>query len=295
MAKSRLVQRISKSIKQKVYSGELSVGAHLGVQRIADEFNVSRSPSREALLELAEEGVLEQISNRGFFVAEVDESALADRDQVISLEEPPEYYQLSEDWLNGEIDADVTEQYLQKRYNLTKFQVVDILNAAARVGWAEPKPGYGWRLLEVAKTAETLEQIYKVRALIEPAALLEPTFRHDMTFLNRLRDEQKALLDGEIETLPADALSQTGVRFHESLTSLADNAVYSMLLAKVNKMRRLIEYRSMIDRKRFYKQAREHIEIVELVIAGNNLEAAHLIKRHLSGSFEVKSPIVSKH
>ena len=292
MGSSRLVQRIADQLKQKIYLGELPVGSHLGVQKIADEFEVSRSPSREALVLLADEGYLSQEHNRGFFVNDNPERGEVNSDEILSLEDPKEYYQLSEDWLNGNVPAEVTEQYLQKRYSLTKFQVIDILNTAARVGWAEPKPGYGWRLLEVAKTRETLEQIYKVRALIEPAALLEPTFHHDLNVLNALSDEQHTLLNGDIDRLPADVLIKMGVRFHEELTALSGNAMYSMILVKLNRMRRLIEYRAMIDRQRFYSQATEHLQILDLIKEGNNLEAAHLIKQHLSGSFAMKSPIL---
>ncbi len=292
MGSSRLVKRIADQLKQKIHTGELPKGSHLGVQKIADQYEVSRSPSREALVLLASEGYLTQERNRGFFVNEPPQTDDARSDEILSLEEPEEYYRLSEDWLNGEIPSEVTEQFLQKRYDLTKFQVIDILNIAARVGWAEPKPGYGWRLLEVAKTRETLEQIYKVRALIEPAALLEPSFHHDFDVLNALTYEQHALLGGDIERLPADVLIKMGVKFHEDLTALSGNALYSMILVKVNKMRRLVEYRAMIDRTRFYNQAKEHLQILDLVKEGNNLEAAHLIKKHLSGSFAMKSPIL---
>nr|WP_225777715.1 GntR family transcriptional regulator [Pseudomonas sp. Marseille-Q3773] len=292
MASSTLVQRIVSEIRQKIQLGELSTGAHLSAQKVADQFQVSRSPAREALTVLAEQQLLEQIPNRGFFVLEAAQERMASIDEVNSLEEPPEYYQLSEDWLNDAIPAEVTEKYLRERYDLTKFQVIDILNRAAKVGWAEPKPGYGWRFLDVAKTPETLEQIYRVRSLIEPAALLESTFICDLDVLRRLKKEQSDMLAGGIDTLPADMLLKSGIRFHEELIKLSGNPLYLMMLRQLNNMRRLIEYRSMIDRKRLYTQCAEHLRMVELVEEGNNLEAAHLMKRHLSGSFARKSPIL---
>ncbi|MDZ5111272.1 GntR family transcriptional regulator [Pseudomonas putida] len=292
MASSTLVQRIVSEIRQKIQLGELSTGAHLSAQKVADQFQVSRSPAREALTVLAEQQLLEQIPNRGFFVLEAAQERMASIDEVNSLEEPPEYYQLSEDWLNDAIPAEVTEKYLRERYDLTKFQVIDILNRAAKVGWAEPKPGYGWRFLDVAKTPETLEQIYRVRSLIEPAALLESTFICDLDVLRRLKKEQSDMLAGGIDTLPADMLLKSGIHFHEELIKLSGNPLYLMMLRQLNNMRRLIEYRSMIDRKRLYTQCAEHLRMVELVEEGNNLEAAHLMKRHLSGSFARKSPIL---
>lgn len=292
MASSSLVQRIVSEIRHKIQFGELVLGSHLSAQKIGDEFQVSRSPAREALTFLAEQGVLEQIPNRGFFVIGVADAPPQPLDEITSLEEPAEYYKLSEDWLNDAIPAQVTEKYLRDRYNLTKYQVTDILNRAAKVGWAEPKPGYGWRFLDVAKTPEALEQIYKVRSLIEPAALLESDYDHDLEVLGRLKREQQDLLSGGIETLPADTLLKSGIRFHEELIKLSGNPHYLLILKQLNNMRRLIEYRAMIDRKRFYSQCAEHLRMVELVEAGNNLEAAHLMKRHLSGSFARKSPIL---
>lgn len=292
MASSSLVQRIVSEIRHKIQFGELVPGSHLSAQKVGDDFQVSRSPAREALTLLAEQGVLEQIPNRGFFVVGVADAAPEPLDEITSLEEPAEYYQLSEDWLNDTIPAEVTEKYLRERYNLTKYQVIDILSRAAKVGWAEPKPGYGWRFLDVAKTPEALEQIYKVRSLIEPAALLESGFDHDREVLGRLKREQQDLLAGGIEALPADALLKSGIRFHEELIKLSGNPHYLLILRQLNNMRRLIEYRAMIDRKRLYGQCAEHLRMVELVEEGNNQEAADLMKRHLSGSFARKSPIL---
>lgn len=292
MASSNLVQRIVSQLRQKIQLGELAGGAHLSAQKVADEFQVSRSPAREALTELAGQNLLAQIANRGFFVVDHPQGLATGSDEVNALEEPPEYYRLSEDWLNDRIPAEVTEKYLRERYDLTKLQVIDILNRAAKVGWAEPKPGYGWRFLDVAKTPEALEQIYRVRALIEPAALLESSFDCDLDVLRRLKKEQSELLAGGIDTLPADRLLRSGIRFHEELIRLSGNPLYLMILRQLNNMRRLIEYRSMIDRQRFYSQCAEHLRMVELVEAGDNLEAAHLMRRHLSGAFARKSPIL---
>lgn len=292
MKGSALKVQIVSRIKQKIQISELKPGDHLSVQKLADQFGVSRSPARDALICLAQEGWLEQIPNRGFFVTENALAEITSQDEVILLEDPPEYYRIAEDWVNSDLPEEVTELYLRNRYGLTKVQVVDVLNRAARVGWAEPKPGYGWRFLEVAKTQEGLELIYRARALIEPAALLEPTFNHDLHKLREMKQEQKDLLNGGIDRLPADVLIKAGWRFHEELIKLSGNFVYHRLLVQLNNMRKVLEYRSMINRKRLVRQTEEHLQMIELVEMGNNLEAAHLMKRHLSGSLAEKTPIL---
>jgi len=292
MTSSPLVQRITAQLLHRIQCGELAAGSHLSAQKVADEFQVSRQPAREALGSLAERGLLAQQPNRGYFVLDTQRAVQPSAD---SREEPEAYYQLSEDWLNDRIPQNVTESFVRERYGLSKAQVGDVLNRAASVGWIQPKPGYGWRLLEVAKTTKALDQIYNLRLLIEPAGLIEPTFRSDEGVLRQLRHEQQQLLHEGIEALPADALLRTGMRFHEELIKLSGNPMYHMVLVQMNNMRRLIEYRSMVDRKRYYQQCEEHLQIIEQIERGNNQAAAALMTRHLTGSLKLKSPVLNRY
>ncbi|WP_349969169.1 GntR family transcriptional regulator [Pseudomonas caspiana] len=293
MPSSVLVQRIVTQLQHRIQSGEVAVGSHMSAQKIADEFQVSRSPAREALVTLADQGLLDQQPNRGFFVLAPGQHASPAL--PCALEEPEAYYQLSEDWLNDRIPQDVTEPFVRERYGLSKAQASDILNRAATVGWAQPKPGYGWRFSEVAKTRQSLNQIYNLRLLIEPAGLLEPTFQNDPLMLRKLGSEQQQLLRAGIETLPADALLRTGMRFHEELMRMSGNSLYHMVLVQMNNMRRLIEYRAMVDRKRYYQQCEEHLQIIALVEQGDNQAASELMKRHLTGSLARKSPVLQQY
>jgi DNA-binding GntR family transcriptional regulator len=49
----------------------------------------------------------------------------------------------------------------------------------------------------------------------------------------------------------------------------------------VNRVRRLLAYRSMLDRQRYYSQAREHLHILDLLLRDRNEEAAAAMARHL--------------
>lgn len=292
MNASPLVQKITHDIKQMILVGDISPNARINTQNIADRFSVSRSPAREALNVLKEQGFVEQIKNRGFFVIPQGKKDYQEDNEILYQEDSTEYYQLAEDWLHDDIPEEVTELYLRKRYSLTKLQVIEMLNKAAKVGWAEPKQGYGWRFLKVAKTPEALEQIYRLRALLESAALLEPTFMRDPQILARMRKIQEDILNRDVEDLPANVLMKAGVEFHEGLMKLSGNPFYYMFVVQLNNMRKLIEYRSMIDRKRLFRQCSEHLKLIELIENNENLEAAHMIKSHLSGALKDKSPIL---
>jgi DNA-binding GntR family transcriptional regulator len=291
MSSSALANRIANEITGQIRVGQIAPGEHLSTQRFADQFGVSRSPVREALQALAEQGVVELRSNRGYFARTLPAKKTASQADAELLETSPEYQQLADDWLRDRIPAEVTEQFLRERYQLTKAQVTDILVRAAREGWAERKQGYGWRFLPVAKTPQAFEQIYRFRMLIEPAAMLEPGYRIDKKVLAEQRRVQEAMLETDIARLPAEWLLNAGAVFHEELIKLSGNPFFHQALVRVNRMRRLLEYRSQVDRKRLHRQCTEHLQILDLLERGEVMDASFLMRQHLGGALSAKSPM----
>ena len=96
-------------------------------------------------------------------------------------------------------------------------------------------------------TPEALLQTYRVRMALEPAALLEPGYRLEPAAIERLRATEVELLDGALETIPPDALHERGVRFHESIVGACRNPFFLDALRRINRVRRLLSYRSMVD------------------------------------------------
>jgi DNA-binding GntR family transcriptional regulator len=60
-----LAERVAQVIQARVISGELPIGSWLRQSALADEFQVSRTPIREALQALRAQGIVELIPNRG--------------------------------------------------------------------------------------------------------------------------------------------------------------------------------------------------------------------------------------
>jgi DNA-binding GntR family transcriptional regulator len=284
MRVSTLSERIANEINKRILDGELAPQAHLRAEQLSEAFGVSRSPIRQALQLLESRGVLEQKVNRGFFVREGVASQFSHAGMPDQLDAPDVHYRLADDWLNDRIPQEVTEQFLRDRYKLTKAQVIEILSRAANEGWAERKEGRGWRFLVVAKATETLEQIYRFRAIVEPAGLLEPTFSLDRASLAEQRRVQEAMFQGEIERMSPDRLLMTGTNFHEALARMSNNSFVYQAVVRANRMRRLLNYRTLVDRDRFYDQARDHLRMVDLLERGENLECSFVLKRHLSGA-----------
>lgn len=293
MAVSPLAQNIANEISLLISTGELAAGRPVRTQALADRFGVSRSPVREALVLLTEQGVLEQFENRGFFVCDGAAESVVEpvSDETKPFEVGNDYQRLAEDWLTDRIPAEVTEQLLKERYSLTKAQLNDILMRAVREGWAERKQGYGWRFLPVAKTPEAFEQIYRFRMLIEPAAMLEPGFRLDRKIIEEQRAIQQRMLDTDIGKLPAERLLHNGAHFHEELIRMSSNPFFHMSLVRINRMRRLLEYRLHVDRNRTLRQCQEHLVILDLLERGEMAEASDTMRRHLDGALVQKSPV----
>lgn len=289
-----LARKIAHEILILMETGEITAGNHLSTQQLANRFGVSRSPVRDAMQLLAEKGMLEQRLNRGFFASvKVSCEDVMDFMEASGAENFSSkiYQQIAEDWLTDELPQEVTELQLRNRYDLSKSELSHILVRATREGWVEPKSGYGWRFLPVAKTAEAFEQIYRFRMLVEPAAMLEPTFRADRKILADLRSTQERLLDTDIERLPEERLLDSGAKFHEDLIKLSGNSFFHMSLVRINRMRRLLEYRSKIDRERLHVQCQQHIDIIELLEQGEIMEASYSLRGHLGGALSKKSPV----
>ena len=293
MPHSPLALRIANDVIARIGMGELGAGSHLATAALAERFEVSRSPVREALAILSDRGVIQNRRNRGIFVLPAAGRKTGETGLVpVGPCESDPYYELAEDWLKDRIGADQTEQAIRDRYKLTRAQAQDLLSRASREGWAEPKPGYGWKLRQVAKTVEAFEEIYRFRAVIEPAALLEPGFRFDRTVAASLRRTQERLASGDLDGLAPAAMTAAGAAFHEGIIRMSGNPMFFYALERANPLRRLAEYRLKVDPQRIAVQSHEHLAILDLLARGDNLEAAHLMRRHLSGALASKSPVV---
>lgn len=294
MSETSLVIGIANEIQEMIRTGGIPVGSHLSAQKLADQFDVSRSPVRQAMEVLAKKGVLEQHENRGFFAralsAKHRKNGAAVSPPLLSYSKA--YQKLVDDWLDDRISAEVTEQLIRRRYDLTKAETTELFVRAAREGWAERKQGYGWRFLPVAKTPESFEQIYRFRMIIEPAAMLEPTFRVDKKILGEQRRIQEMMLAEDIGRLPDERLLQNGSLFHEELIKLSGNPFFHRALVQVNRMRRLLEYRARVDLKRLQVQCGQHLEILSALEKGDMIGASFLMRDHLGGALARKSPVV---
>jgi DNA-binding GntR family transcriptional regulator len=279
---------ISAQIVSLMQNEDWPVGTHLRAQALADRLRVSRSPVNEALQLLEEKGVLLRERNRGYFLAKGTSEFSADLLQQVGMSEADAtstaYFKIAEDRLQGRLADSFSEASLKARYQLTPAQLNAVLTRIAQEGWAERKPGYGWEFSSMLTTPDSLLKSYRLRLALEPAALLEPGYRLDKAVLARCRAAEVHLLEGGIETATADALHDRGVHFHESLVEASGNAFFIDTIRRVNRVRRLLSYRSMRDRSRYVEHCQQHLEVLQLLERERNQEASDALREHLAST-----------
>lgn len=94
----RVGEVIYKNLRDRIISGELRPGARLSVPALAEEFHVSRSPVRDAVIRLVHEYLVTETMNRGAEVARIS------RAELVSLYEAREV-------LEGAVARLATEKY----------------------------------------------------------------------------------------------------------------------------------------------------------------------------------------
>lgn len=264
----------------------LETGAHLPAQWLADRLKVSRTPINDALAFLHNKGILRREKNRGYFLTrsvDADDPAVRKKLGLVQGDVASRaYFALADDLLKGELPETVSEVLIRTRYELTSAQLHAVLHRIAQEGWAHKKPGYGWEFSAMLTTPDSLLQSYRLRMALEPAALLEPGYHLDHKVIEKCRAAEQHLLEGGIETDTPDQLHERGVRFHESLVEASGNPFFIDTIRRVNRVRRLISYRSMQDRRRYKEHCLQHLHLLDLLEAGRNVEAADMMREHLA-------------
>ncbi|MEU9130013.1 GntR family transcriptional regulator [Kitasatospora sp. NPDC048540] len=196
----RLRDQVAHALRAGLISGELRPGVVYSAPALAADFGVSATPVREAMLDLAREGLVEAVRNKGFRVTELSERDLDEYTEIRALIEVP------------------------------------------TVG-------------RVARTA-TPEQLEALRP--EAQAIVVAAREHDL-----------------IGYLEADR------QFHLDLLGLAGNARLVETVGDLRKRSRLYGLNRLDQRGELVSSAEEHLELLDLMIAGRADDAENCMARHL--------------
>jgi DNA-binding GntR family transcriptional regulator len=281
MTGSTLSTNLAEQIALYLQTEKLSPGQPLVERRLAERFRVSRTPVRNALKRLHQLGAVAPQEGGGYQVADIAAIDFALSGATPDDEETA-YRRIAEDRVSGALPDRITENELLRRYGVTRGKLTAILRRMANEGWIERLPGHGWEFLPVLTSLQAYEDSYRYRMLIEPAALLEPNWSLNRPVIQRCRDEQQWLADGGIWKVSDSRLFEMNSGMHEAIMECCGNAFFIDGLKRVDRLRRLIDYRQMLDRDDARNRCLEHIELIDLVLAERNQDASRFMQRHLS-------------
>lgn len=286
-----LVSQLIPNILMYISSHGLEVGTRLPERALAERLRVSRSPVRSALKAMAIQNLLDAHPEGGYVVASAALDATPQAQEEVSATERI-YLEIAKDRLEDQLPLKVTENELMRRYQVTRSQLADILRRCVQEGWAERLPGYGWEFVEGMTSPAAYAQSYRFRLLIEPAGILEPSFKVDEFRLSICREEQELLAKGRVfEASPAE-IFDANTRLHETIASCSGNAFIVDSLRRLNRIRRLMEYQKAVDREQTLRRCKEHLQLIDFLLAGKIQEAAAFMTVHLTTAAREKQNLL---
>ncbi len=275
-----LAMRIVEMIRRENYG----IGHRLTELALSEELHVSRSPVRKALQYLESQGVVTSLPRKGYQLAKsayelasIDLSAPETSDEDL-------YLRIANERIHGNLPEAVHESDLMEQFGTTRLQIQRVLHRMARESMIDRKPGRGWVFRPLLTNSDSHRESYRFRMIIEPSAILEPGYQPDLVELEKCRREQEELLKGGIEKCSPAELFRAGVHLHETVVAGANNRFLLDSLRNINQMRRVVEYGTRLDRSRLHQQCREHLALIDLLVKGERMEAAHFLRQHLNGA-----------
>ncbi|GAB4187514.1 MAG: GntR family transcriptional regulator [Thalassobaculales bacterium] len=282
---SQLAAQVARRILEIAAARALPAGARLTEAALAADLAVSRTPVRAALRRLEASGHARPGPGRGYVLArpvapaEVGEAAATPAAAEENLQ-----VAIARDRLSGDLPESVSEADLLRRYGVARSVMLRVLSGLAEAGVVERRPGYGWAFRVANDSPESRAESYRFRLVIEPAALLEPSFRLDPAWAQAMRARHLAAMAAPWHDGMAVAFYEMNAAFHEGLARASGNRFILAAVQQQNRMRRFTNIHWTYGHQRVLENTREHIAILDCLAAGDGEMASLLMRRHLQGA-----------
>ncbi|WP_242608883.1 GntR family transcriptional regulator [Actinomadura formosensis] len=167
--------QIAHALRAAIVSGEMRPGVVYSAPAIADRFGVSATPVREAMIDLAREGLVTVVRNKGFRVTELSDRELDEITEVRALIEVPTVVRVAQTVRPEEIRAllPLAEAIVQAAENR---DVLAYIEADHRFHLALLGLGGNSHILRLVSELRYMSRLYGVPQLAERGEL-EPSAR----------------------------------------------------------------------------------------------------------------------
>ncbi|MER5826988.1 GntR family transcriptional regulator [Streptomyces mirabilis] len=175
--KSSYRERVADALRAALIAGELRAGEVYSAPTLAARFGVSATPVREAMLDLAKEGLVDTVPNKGFRVTAVSEKQLDEYTHIRSLIEIPTTVQL----------ATTADPVSLEELRPAAREIVTAAAAGDLIAYVEADIRFHLGLLALAGNAHLVEvvgdlrkrsRLYGLHALVEAGRLQDSAEEH---------------------------------------------------------------------------------------------------------------------
>nr|WP_062340368.1 GntR family transcriptional regulator [Herbidospora sakaeratensis] len=185
-----LREQVAQALRDALVAGEMRPGVVYSAPVLAAQFGVSATPVREAMLDLAKEGLVEAVRNKGFRVTEMSDSDLDDITEIRRLIEVPTVARLAESGRG----ADFERLRPLAREIVTSAERGDLLtyvNADLRFHVELLGLAGNAHLVEVVRELRGRARLYGLKGLADAGKLVDSAREH-VELLDALIDGDRA-------------------------------------------------------------------------------------------------------
>ena len=282
-APSRLQIYVAGQLLTLIRDDDMCAGQPLREEALAQQLGVSRTSVRGALRILGSQNIVDARRHRGFVLLR-DASTIDAGIELPASSDEKLHLQIALDYISGVLPESTTETELMRRYDASRHLVLATLALLSEEGIVSRGKGREWRFRDVLKFSRGSEESYELRLMVEPAALLLPTFRAVRPELEEMRTLQLNLLNVAEARVSHRNVFHTDASFHELLAKLSGNGFVLATIRQQNRLRRLLEYHSNLDGQRVRNWCLEHISVIDALLDGDVNLASRLLTEHLENA-----------
>ena len=286
MTATPLQRELARNILELLRDRGAAPGARISRAGLAEALGVSRTPVHGAVALLEALGA---VATEGRALRLIDAEA----------ELPPEgdgektgvdrlLVAIAQGRSDGRVAEEVSERQLAQQFAAPRGAVAQALAQLAEAGVVSRNRGHGWRFTAGFASRAERAASYRFRMLIEPPALLEPTFALPAGFAARMRAEHHRFLERTWHDDHAVALYRINAAFHEGLAEASGNRFIAAAVAQQNRVRLLSNYSWRVGAERVAVTVREHLAILDALEAGDQERAALLMRLHLADALALR-------
>ena len=284
---TKLQQDLLFKVIASLKAEEAKAGSSLNESSLAQQFEVSRSPIRAVLKHLSSQGITKVVPYKGS-VLQMDAADIK-LDVPTDDKQPRQeqlYLNILMDLFFGELSSSFSEKDLQERYEANRGEIQNVARLLESDGIFRRSPGYKWQLDGVLNTLERHTESYRCRLIFEPAGLLEPTWDLKRGELEACRDRHIYAINNPNST-SASQLFALSVDFHELIAASSGNRFLLAMMQQQNRLRKATDLVSMHIQSSVIKSCQRRLDIMDLVLAGDNQSASAKLAQLLENDIRV--------